>query len=329
MMKAIVHDVYGEAEVLQLREIPTPSPSETEVLVKVKAAGLHKGNWHMMSGIPYIMRLGTGLSGPSEKVMGNDISGVVHSVGSKVTKHKVGDEVFGVSKGLANGGWAEYAVCKCEDLVPKPRSVSWQDAAVVPTSAVTALEAVRDYGKVKHGQSVLILGASGGVGVYAVQFAKTFGGVVTGVCSAAKAGMVRSLGADKVIDYAAGPDVTALGVKYGVILDIAGDRTVQSLRGILTDEGTLVIVGGEGGNKVLPMGRQLYCAIVANFTKQGLKTFMSTPTEPLLEFIRGEMEGGRLKAGVEREFDLKDARKAMEEHTAGKIKGKVAIRVAM
>eukprot|EP00285_Hemiselmis_virescens_P001646 CAMPEP_0173415562 /NCGR_PEP_ID=MMETSP1356-20130122/84925_1 /TAXON_ID=77927 ORGANISM="Hemiselmis virescens, Strain PCC157" /NCGR_SAMPLE_ID=MMETSP1356 /ASSEMBLY_ACC=CAM_ASM_000847 /LENGTH=377 /DNA_ID=CAMNT_0014377813 /DNA_START=121 /DNA_END=1256 /DNA_ORIENTATION=- len=324
-MRAITHDVYGNSEVLHMSDVPVPSHSNKEVLVKVKSAGLHKGNWHLMTGIPYIVRLAFGFSRPSNKVMGSDISGVIDKVGGNVTTFKVGDEVFGTTKG-DQGGWAELCVCDPNQLTIKPPSINWNDAGAVPTSAVTALEALRDVGNVKPGQKVLIIGASGGVGIYAVQLAKhTFSCEVTGVCSGAKADMVRTLGADYVIDYAQGPDVTTLGKSYDLILDIAGDRTVSSMRKILTPDGTLVLVGGEGGNKIAPFGRMIYMSLANRFVKHNLKVFMSVVTTALMEFIKGEMEAGRLKAHVGREYSFEDARKAMADHEEGKLAGKAAI----
>lgn len=231
-MKAMVQDVYGSPEVLHIEEVDRPVPGPGEVLVRVHAAGVDQGVWHLMAGLPYAVRAVSGLRRPRTRVRGLDVAGVVEAVGPDVTRFREGDEVYG----NCTGSFAEYARAKEKALAPKPASLSFEQAATVPVSACTALGAVRDSGRVKAGQSVLVLGASGGVGSFAVQVAKAYGAHVTGVCSSAKADLVRSLGADEVLDYTQQDPVDG-SRRYDVILDIAGNRPIARLRRALTPEG--------------------------------------------------------------------------------------------
>ena len=241
-MKGIVQDWYGPADALELRDIEKHTPLDHEVVVRVHAAGLDHGVWHVMTGLPYLIRvMGYGLRKPKVAVRGNDVSGHVEKVGSGVTRFQPGDEVFG----LCDGSFAEFACAKESKLELRPANVTLLKAAAVPVSAVTALQTLRDEARVEPGQSVLVIGASGGVGTYAVQIAKAFGAEVTGVSSATKMDMVRSIGADHIIDYAL-EDVVDGRRKYDVILDIAGNRSLSQLRRGLTPKGTLVIIGGVG-----------------------------------------------------------------------------------
>lgn len=246
-MKAIVQDMYGSPDVLQLREIDTPVAGEDEVLVRVHAAGVDQGVWHLMAGLPYLMRIaGFGLRAPKNPVRGYDVAGRVEAVGKNVTRFQSGEEVFGTCR----GSFAEYACARADRLAPKPSNLTFEQAAAVPISGYAALQAVRDQGKVRPGQRVLIIGAGGGVGTFAVQLAKAFGAEVTGVCSTTKVELVRSIGADRVIDYTR-EDFADGRSRYDVILDIAGNRSLSHLRRALAPEGTLVIVGGEGGGRWL------------------------------------------------------------------------------
>src|SRR5918995_3823017 len=239
-MKAMVREKYGPPDVLELRDIDIPECADDEVLVRVHAAGVGRDVWHVMAGLPYPIRLaGFGFRAPKNPVIGSDVAGVVEAVGNKVSRFRPGDEVFGIGK----GAYAEY-VCALEDkLAPKPENVTFEQAAVVAIMASTALQALRDHGKVRQGQEVLIIGASGGVGTFAVQIAKAFGAHVTGVCSTQKVEMVRSLGADHVIDYTR-EDFAEGDQRYDVILDIGGNSSLTRLRRALASQGTLVIVGG-------------------------------------------------------------------------------------
>lgn len=237
-MKAIIQDEYGEVgDVLRLQEIGKPEIEDDEVLVRVHAAGVDRGVWHIMAGLPYPIRIaGYGLRAPKTGVRGSEVAGSVEAVGKDVTTLAPGDEVFGV----ANGSFAEYARARADKLAPKPQNLSFEQAAAVPVSALTALQAVRDHGRVQAGQKVLIIGASGGVGSFAVQIAKAFGAEVTGVSSTSKVDLVRSLGADHVVDYTCN-DIADSGQRYDVILDTGGNRSLSELRHALTPQGTLVI----------------------------------------------------------------------------------------
>ena len=244
-MRAIVQDTYGTAAVLRLAQVARPRIADDEVLLRVRAAGLDRGTWHLMTGQPYLMRImGFGLRAPKNRVPGLDVAGTVAAVGPAVTGFAPGDEVFGISR----GSFAEFAAVRQDKLCHKPVNLTFEQAAVVPISAGTALQALTDVGKVRQGQRVLIIGASGGVGTYAVQLAKAFGAQVTGVASTAKLDLVRSLGADHVVDYTRS-DFADTTERYDLIIDIAGNATLSCLRNKLTLTGTLVIVGGEDGGR--------------------------------------------------------------------------------
>src|SRR5918998_328658 len=237
-MRAVVQDTYGEADVLRPGSIARPAPRPSEVLVRVQAAGVDRGVWHLMAGKPYAVRLAMGLRAPRNPVRGRELAGVIKTVGADVTAFRPGDEVFGIGEGT----FAEYAPAKASKLAPRPSGLGAEQAAVVPISATTALQAVRDHGRVQAGQSVLVIGASGGVGSFAVQIAKAAGAHVTGVSSTEKLDLVRSLGADDVVDYRT-TDLATLGRRFDVVLDIGGNRPLRTLRRLLAPTRTLVIVG--------------------------------------------------------------------------------------
>ena len=270
-MRAIVQDGYGSADVLGLARIPRPTPGANEVLLQVHAAGLDRGQWHLMTGRPYLVRPVAGVRGPRNPVMGLDVAGTVVAAGSAVTRFAAGDEVFGFGRGT----FAEYAVARENKLASKPANASFEQAAVVPVSGVTALLALTDAGHVKQGQKVLITGASGGVGSYAVQLAAAFGAEVTGVCSTAKTGLVQSLGAAHVIDYTQ-DDFADSGHRYDLIIDIAGNPSLSRLRSALTPAGTAVLTGGEDGGNWTGMGRQFRALALSPFLRQRLT--MVTPS---------------------------------------------------
>ncbi len=322
-MRAIVQDSYGEADVLHLAEIARPQVGDKEVLIEVHAAGLDRGTWHLMTGKPYLSRLAFGIRAPRNPVPGFDVAGTVVGVGSSVTRFAVGDEVFGAGRGT----FAEYAVAREKQLARKPSNLSFERAAVVPVSGSTALQALTDQGRVRAGQSVLVIGASGGVGSYAVQLAKAFGAEVTGVASTGKLDLVRSLGADHVIDYT--QDDFADGVHhYDLILDIAGNPTISHLRSALTPTGTLVIVGGEeGGNFSGGMNRQLRAAAMSLFLRQRLTMFVATARQENLEQLAALIEEGKVTPSVERTYPLDQAPEAMRHLVSGQVRGKVAITV--
>lgn len=322
-MRAIVQDRYGSADVWRLEHIEPPTPGEDEVLIRVHAAGLDRGTWHTMTGQPYLMRvMGFGFRRPKQRVPGLDVAGVVVAVGSAVTRFAAGDEVFGVSR----GSFAEYAVAREDKLAPKPAGLTFEQAAVVPISAMTALQALRA-GRLEAGQRVLITGASGGVGSYAVQLARGQGAQVTGVCSTAKLDLVRSLGAEDVIDYTA-EDFTAGPRRYDLIIDIAGNARLARLRRALEPRGTLVIVGGEQGGKVTGgFGRSVRAPLLSPFVRQRLTMLVNKETARDLEPLTELIDAGNITPSIDTTFPLEQAPEAMRRLEAGRVSGKVAISV--
>ena len=322
-MTGIVQDRYGTAEVLRVSRLPIPSVGENQVLVRVRAAGLDRGTEHLMTGKPYAMRLGFGIRGPRQPVPGRDVAGTVVRVGAAVTRFAEGDEVYGV----APGSFAEYAVGHEDKLAPKPRNLSFAQAAIVPISGGTALQALTDAGRVEAGQSVLVVGASGGVGAYAVQLAKALDAEVTGVCSSGKVDLVRSLGADRVVAYDE-QDFADGTVRYDLILDIGGNTSVKRLRRSLTPHGTVVFVGGEGGGNLVGMGRQLRAALLSPFVSERLVApFLAKERAADLERLTPLLEEGRIVPPADRSYRLEDAPEAMRLLEQGQVRGKVAITV--
>jgi NADPH:quinone reductase-like Zn-dependent oxidoreductase len=323
-MKAIVRDIYGLPDILELREIDVPEIADDEVLVHVHAAGVGRDVWHIMTGLPYPIRLaGYGLRAPKNPVIGSDMAGVVEAVGKNVTHFQRGDEVFGIGK----GSYAEYARAPEDKLAPKPENLTFEQAAVLAIMGSTALQALRDHGKVRQGQEVLIIGASGGVGTYAVQIAKAFGAQVTGVCSTQKVEMVRSIGADHVIDYRR-EDFAEGDQRYDVIVDIGGNSSLARLRRALTPEGTLVIVGGEGGGRWLGgLQRQLWAMILSRFVGQKLGTFVSTQNHEDLLVLGELIESGKVTPVIDRTYPLAEVPEAMRYLEEGHARGKVVITV--
>lgn len=322
-MRAIVQNGYGPVDVLQSGRAVLPRIAENEVLIRVHAAGMDRGTWHMMTGRPYLLRvLGFGFRGPKNPVPGIDVAGTVAAVGSAVTRFAVGDEVYGMSR----GAFAEYAAALEDKLARKPSGLSFEQAAVVPISAGTALQAL-DAGRVERGQKVLILGASGGVGSYAVQLAKYFGAEVTGVSSAGKTDLVRSLGADHVLDYTQ-DDFADCARRFDLILDIGGNPSLSRLRRALTATGTAVIVGGEeGGRWTGGFGRSLRAPFVSLFVRQRLAMLASKERASDLERLTPLLEAGQVTPSVERTYPLDEVRDAMRHLDAGNVRGKIAITV--
>ena len=323
-MKAIVQDVYGSADVLELRDIARPEPGDGQVLIRVKAAGVDQGVWHLMAGLPYLVRLfGYGLKKPKVPVRGREVAGVVEAVGTGVTRFAAGDEVYGT----CDGSFAEYVCAKEDKLARKPLGISFEEAAAAPISGVTALQAVRDAGQVTVGQKVLILGAGGGVGSYAVQLAKAFGAEVTGVCSTGKVELVHSLGAGAVIDYTTS-DIAGTGELYDLIIDTAGNRPLSFLRRLLVPKGMLVIVGGEGGGKLTGgLERSLGAPLVSLFSGRKFKGLAAKETHLDLEALASLIESGSVKPAVDRVFPLAEAPAAIQYLREGRARGKVVIRV--
>ena len=320
-MKAFIQDRYGGADTLELREKPAPAPGRGEVLVGVRAVGIDRGTWHLMHGLPLLMRLGTGFRGPRQPTPGRALAGVVESVGEGGTRFAVGDEVFGTG----SGSLAELVVASEGRLAGKPGSLTFAEAAAVPISAQTALQGLRNIGRVEAGQAVLVIGASGGVGSYAVQLAKAFGAEVTGVCSTGKADLVRALGADHVIDYTRS-DIAEGGRRYDLVLDIAGNRPVAELRRVLTDRGALVIVGGEGGGRVLGgLERQLGAVALSPFVRHRLTMFVASENGADLETLTALVDRGAVRPAVDREFPFESAPDAVRHFESGQARGKVVV----
>jgi NADPH:quinone reductase-like Zn-dependent oxidoreductase len=324
-MKAIVQDTYGSPDVLELRDIDKPETSDDdEVLVHVHAAGVGRDVWHVMMGLPYPIRLaGYGLRAPNNPVIGSDVAGVVEEVGKDVSRFRAGDEVFGVGK----SSYAEYARASQDKLAPKPENLTFEQAAVVAIMGSAALQALRDHGKVRPGQEVLVIGASGGVGTFAVQIAKAFGAHVSGVCSTQKVEMVRSIGADHVIDYTQ-EDFAEGEERYDVILDIGGNSTLARLRRALASRGTLVIVGGEGGGRWLGgTDRQLRAMMLSPFVGQKLSTFVNKEKHEDLIVLGELIESGKITPVIDRTYPLAEVPEAIRYLEEGHARGKVVITV--
>lgn len=321
-MRAVVQDRYGSTDTLSLATIARPEPGEGEVLVRVRAAGLDRGTWHLMTGKPYLMRIaGLGFRGPKDRVPGRDLAGVVAAVGPAVSRFAVGDEVYGVGR----GSFAEYAKVREDKLAAKPDGLSFEQAAVVPISAATALQALVDHGRLEAGQRVLVIGASGGVGSYAVQIARALGADVTGVASTAKLDLVRSLGAAHVVDYTR-EDFAEVGERYDLILDIGGNPSVSRLRRALTPTGTAVIVGGEsGGDLTGGMGRTLRALAMSPFIGQRFVNFINKERGADLERLGDLIAAGQLTPSIDRTFPLAEVPAAIALLAAGRVRGKLAI----
>jgi NADPH:quinone reductase-like Zn-dependent oxidoreductase len=323
-MRAIVQDAYGSTEVLRLGEIDRPEIAANEVLVRVVAAGMDRGTWHSMAGKPYLMRImGFGFRRPKNRVPGLDVAGTVVAVGSGVTRFEPGDEVFGISR----GSFAEYAAVREDKLAHKPANLTFEQAAVVPISGGTALQGLRDAGHIEAGQKVLIIGASGGVGTYAVQLAKALGAEVTGVSSTAKVDLVGSIGADHVIDYTREGYLDGAG-PYDLILDIGGNNRLSRLRRALTAKGTLVIVGGEAGGALTGgFDRQIRALVVSMFVGQRLTMLASKERYTDLEALIPFLESGRVTPVIDGTYALAEVPAAMDHLEAGHARGKIAITI--
>jgi NADPH:quinone reductase-like Zn-dependent oxidoreductase len=324
-MKAIAQDTYGAPDVLELRDVEDPVVSDEDVLVGVRAAGAGPDVWHLMTGQPYFARLAIGFRRPKVRVRGWDVAGTVEAVGAGVTGFRAGDEVMGVAEG---GSFAEHAVTTPDKLVPKPARLSFEQAAAVPVSGVTALQALRDKANVQPGQRVLVIGAAGGVGTLAVQVAKAFGAEVTGVASTAKLDLVRSIGADDVIDYTR-EDFTDGSRTWDVIVDTAGRRPVRRLRRALTRKGTLVIVGGDGGGRWTGgfFRGMLRAPVLSLFVSQRLGGLNSKVNAEDLRALTELIEAGSVSPVVGRTYSLGDTPEAIRHLATGHARGKLVIAV--
>lgn len=323
-MKAIVYRKYGPAEVLKLEDVAKPVPKDGEVLVKVRAASLNRGDWRMMRGKPFVARMAGGLFKPRKAIPGADIAGTIEAVGRNAGRFKPGDEVFGDITFLGSGGFAEYTVARETLLALKPAGLTFEQAAAVPMAAVTALQGLRDKGKLRQGQSVLIHGASGGVGTFAVQLAKAFGAEVTAVCGPGSLDLAQSLGADRVLDYTR-EDFVKDGRRYDLILAVNGDRSLSEYKRALGPEGICVAVGGSD--------KQIFQALflgpvrsMGGRRKMGILNARSSAAD--LDVIKALLEAGKIRPVIDRSFPLSEAVEAMRYLDAGHVKGKIVLTVS-
>jgi NADPH:quinone reductase-like Zn-dependent oxidoreductase len=320
-MQAIVQDTYGSADVLRLARIARPEMGDNEVLLRVRAASVHIGDWHVMTGLPYLLRVvGFGFRAPKARVRGTDVAGTVEAVGQNVTRFEAGDEVFGT----CDGSFAEYAAVREDTLVAKPADLTFEQAAAVPTSSSAALQALRA-GGIKSGQQVLLVGASGGVGLFAVQIAKSFNAEVTAVCSTTKVDLVRSIGADHVIDYTR-EDFTQSGQQYDLILVMGGNHSLSQLKRVLRPGGTLVPVGTEEGNRWVG-GKAWIRAMLLSRVVRHLRPLASEPNQADLEFVTELIEAGKITPVIDKTYPLSAVPDAIRYLTAGQARGKIVITV--
>jgi NADPH:quinone reductase-like Zn-dependent oxidoreductase len=323
-MRAIVQDQYGEAQdVLRLEQVARPEIADDEVLVRVHAAGVDRGVWHIMAGLPYPIRLmGYGFRVPKDRARGREVAGIVEAVGKDVTTLAPGEEVYGIGE----GSFAEFCRARADKLAPKPTNLTFEQAAAAPISALTALQAVRDGGQVRSGQSVLIIGASGGVGTFAVQIAKAFGATVTGVCGTAKVDLVRALGADHVIDYTR-EDITS-GGRHDVIIDTGGHRSLTHLRRALSPNGTLVIVGSETGGRWLGgFDRSMRAPLLSLFVGQKLRALANSENAADLVALTKLIEAGKVTPAIDRTYPLAETPAAIRHLVDGHARGKVVVTI--
>ena len=321
-MQAAVRRRYGPVEAVHVETIDTPVIAAGELLVRVHAAGVDRGVWHLMTGKPYLMRVaGFGLRAPRNPVLGRELAGVVEAVGDGVTAFRPGDEVFGIGE----GSFAEYARARADKLAPRPRNLTFEQAAAAGVSGLTALQAMRDHGRVSAGQDVLVIGASGGVGSYAVQIAKAFGARVTGVCSTSKVDLVQSIGADRVIDYTR-EDFAAGERRYDVIVDTGGNSPLPRLRRALTAHGTLVIVGSEGGGPWFGgIDRQLRATLLSRSSGQRMGSFITRENAQDLRTLKDLIESGKLTPAADAIYPLARVADAIRHMTEGRARGKVVV----
>jgi NADPH:quinone reductase-like Zn-dependent oxidoreductase len=318
-MKAIVFHEYGSADVLRCEEIEKPTPGDHDVLLKVRAAAVNPLDWHVMRGKPYVVRLFSGIRTPTFRI-GVDVSGQVEAVGREVTAFRPGDEVFGSCR----QAFAEYACTSETALVKKPRNLTFGQAASAPVAAFTALQGLRDKGRLQPGQRVLINGASGGIGTFAVQIAKSFGANVTGVCSTRNVEMVRSIGADSVVDYTR-EDFTRSGSRYDLLLDCIGNRSLSACRRVLTARGTYVGVAAPKGEWIGLLLQFIKTLVVSRFVSQRLVGLLAKPNKEDLATVSGLMEAGKVRPVIDRQYQLSETAEAIRYLEAGHVRGKVVV----
>jgi NADPH:quinone reductase-like Zn-dependent oxidoreductase len=322
-MRAMVYDGYGSADVLDLRDVDKPELTEDGVLVRVQAASVNPVDWHMLTGAPYLVRMEAGLRKPKREVLGVDFAGTVEAVGGSVTGFQAGDEVFGAR----NGAFAEY-VCVRKAVAPKPANVTFEQAAAVPVAAISALQGLRDKGRIQAGQQVLINGASGGVGTFAVQIAKTFGAEVTGVCSTRNVEIVRSIGANHVVDYTQ-EDFTRSGRRYDLMLDIAGNRSWSELKRVLSERAVVVVVGGPKTNRFVgPLGQALKLRVASLVgSRKVAAPFLAKMNKEDLVVQQNLLADGKVTPVIERRYELSEAANALRYLGEGHAQGKLVITV--
>ncbi len=321
-MQAIVHDRYGPPDILERREIDRPAVEDDTVLVRVRAASVNAFDWHIMRGDPYLIRTESGLRRPKRRVAGVDLAGVVEAVGRDVTEFRPGDAVFGEH----GGAFAEFVATRTADLAPKPANLTFQQAAAVPMAGFTALQALRDKGQVQPGQRVLVTGAAGGVGTFAVQLAKAFGAEVTAVCHTSGVELVRSIGADHVLDYTH-DDVTKGAERYDLILDIAAANSVRAYRRVLTPGGVFVVIGAPKGRWFAPVRRPLAAVVLTRLGTQRLLPFLAERRKTDLLALTELIEAGQVTPAIDSTYALSDTAEAIRHLEAGHVRGKVVISV--
>lgn len=319
-MKAITHRRYGTPDLLGFEDVPRPEPGPGDVLVRVRAAAIFAGDWHVVRGTPFFIRFATGLRRPRNLVPGMDLAGVVEAVGAAVTDHQVGDEVFG----FAAGSLAEFVSTPGDQVVPRPANLSLEEAAAMPEAGMTALQGLRDNGRVRSGQRVLVIGASSGVGTFAVQIARALGAEVTGVCGPSNLELVRSIGADHVVDYTT-TDVTTAGERYDVIFQVAGTASPRRLRRILTPGGTLVLSSGMG--RVAGVDRIVVAVVLSPFVRERLAVFVTKENATDLATLAEMATDGKIRPVIDRTYPLGQAATALSYLEAGHARGKVVITV--
>ena len=323
-MRAAVRDRFGSPAVVELREIEKPVPADNDVLVRIRAASLNMADWYDVAGRPYVGRVQVGMRGPKSNRLGVDYAGTVEAVGTDVTQFSPGDDVFGGR----NGAFAEY-ICAREGraIVPKPANVTFEEAAAVPIAAITALQGLRDQGQLQPGQKVLVNGASGGVGTFAVQVAKALGGEVTAVVSTANVDIARSLGADHVIDYTR-EDFTRIDGRYDLMLDVAGNRSWSACKRVLRERATLVIVGGPKANRLLgPLGGVLKKWVAGRFSRRKVVFFIAKLNKADMLVLEELVETGQVKPAIDRRYELSEIADALEYMGQGHARGKIVITV--
>jgi NADPH:quinone reductase-like Zn-dependent oxidoreductase len=321
-MKAIVYRSYGPPNVLHVEDTTAPTPADDQVLIRVRAASVNPFDWHFMRGSPYIMRMLSGLTGPKDIRLGVDVAGVIEAVGSKVTRFNSGDAVFGGCR----GAFAEYACAGDTAVVAKPANVTFEQAATVAVAGYTALQGLRDHGKIQRGHHVLVNGASGGVGTFAVQIAKSFGAHVTGVCSTGNLDLVRSLGADHVIDYTR-EDFTKQSDRYDIVLDCHATRPLLACGGILADTGSYIIVGAPGGGLIGPLSLAVKAVALSPFVRRRLTMMTAKPNRDDLAFLAELLNTGAVTPVIDRGYRLDQVPDAIRYLEQGHARGKVVITV--